>query len=172
MERQQEQVKKKGKEEKQTEEISTRCSIINRKGHSGKIEREGFLWISPTYYLVPCQHVHLRACGGVCVERLHLFVKMSLCAVKFGLFSLELHDFSLQFLHVGVLNCALQLTFLKRKMHINTHEVVLPKHMAPYVMYEIDTAMDLVFFQYLAWDKLSVKKLNINNKKKTTIFVQ
>lgn len=39
-------------------------------------------------------------------------------------------------------------------------------------MYEIDTAMNLVVFQYLAWDKLSVKKLNINNKKKTTIFVQ
>lgn len=39
-------------------------------------------------------------------------------------------------------------------------------------MYEIDTAMNLVVFQYLAWDKLSVKKLNINNKETTKFFVQ
>lgn len=44
--------------------------------------------------------------------------------------------------------------------------------MAPYVMYEIDTAMNLVIYQYLAWDKLSVKKLNINNKETTKFFVQ
>lgn len=62
MERQQEQVKKKGKEEKQTEEISTRCSIINRKGHSGKIEREFPVNLAN---ILPCP---LSTCPSACVR--------------------------------------------------------------------------------------------------------
>lgn len=42
--------------------------------------------------------------------------------------------------------------------------------MAPYVMYEIDTAMNLVVYQYLAWDKLSVKTTKYKQQKENYNF--
>lgn len=68
-------------------------------------------------YLLPLEHVHLCACCSVCVEHLHLFVEQSLCAIQFDFFFLKLHNLVLQFLHIGTLNCTLQLMFLKRKTY-------------------------------------------------------